>query len=390
MSRFRLLRRDPDIVLGLRMASSHLRHDRRKTLLATAGVAFPVVLVLLQLGLLEAVRHTATLVYDALHFDIAVVSSDYRYLVRPGAIPRAVLQQALAESEVVDATPFFVATQFWLNRRDGVRRQLLVMGVDPGTSPFNSDALRLQMGSLRRGNTVLVDELTRPEFGPIFEGLRTELGGSAVEVAGLYRMGTGFAAYGGVVTSASAFFRIVRGSSEDRVNIGLLQIEPLSDAAAVAARLQEQLPPSVRVMTRSDLLVAERDYWDDNTSIGVIFGWGVLVALIVSAVIFYQLLSVDISNHLGQYATMKAIGVSSRGLRAIILWQAALLCVVGFAAGLAASIGVYRLTAVATRLPLAMTAGRAGMVLVFVLGISMVAGLLALSRLERADPADLF
>jgi putative ABC transport system permease protein len=383
--------RRTEFPFGLLMALRHLRHDRRRTVLAVAGVAFPTVLVLFQLGLLGAVRATATQVYDALEFDIALVSHDYRYLVRPGNIPRAALRQALALDGVESATPIFLGTQFWLNRETGSRRQLLVIGVDPRDVPFREPSLRQKAATLGASDRVLVDQLTRPEFGELSSGLRTELGPVTVRIADHYRMGTGFAAYGGVVTGDELFLRIRPDASSARPSIGLVRLVPSAAAESVADALEARLPPSVMVLTRSELMDAERQYWDENTSVGVIIGWGVIVALMVSGVVFYQILSLDVTNQLTKYATLGAMGFPVRDLQAVVLWQAILLCLAGFAPGVVLTLGLYRVTAAVTRLPLAMGGpGRPLAVFAFLLILSLGAAWLALGRLARADPADLF
>ena len=56
------------------LALLNLLHDKTRTLVAIAGVAFAVVLVLMQLGFLNSVRLTATEVYDQLNFDVVLVS----------------------------------------------------------------------------------------------------------------------------------------------------------------------------------------------------------------------------------------------------------------------------------------------------------------------------
>lgn len=70
------------------LARLNLLHDRTRTLVAVAGVAFAALLIFVQLGFLGAVRATATLVYDRLAFDVAVVSAEYQDLVRAGTFPR--------------------------------------------------------------------------------------------------------------------------------------------------------------------------------------------------------------------------------------------------------------------------------------------------------------
>ena len=135
---------------------------------------------------------------------------------------------------------------------------------------------------------------------------------------------------------------------------------------------------------------AEEAYWRRNTSFGLIFGLGVLVGLIVGAIIVYQILYSDVSDHLPEYATMKAMGYSDRFVVGIIVQESVLLAALAFVPSLVLAIGLYAVLANSTSLLIAMTAQRA--VAVFALTLTMAAGSgwLATGKLRRLDPADIF
>ena len=52
------------------LALRNLLHQRIRTLISLAGVAFAVLLIFSQLGFLGAVDRTATLLFDRLDFDL--------------------------------------------------------------------------------------------------------------------------------------------------------------------------------------------------------------------------------------------------------------------------------------------------------------------------------
>jgi len=54
----------------------------------------------------------------------------------------------------------------------------------------------------------------------------------------------------------------------------------------------------------------EREYWETGSPIAYIFGFGVAIGFLVGAVIVYQILYTDVSDHLPEYATLKAMGYS--------------------------------------------------------------------------------
>ena len=84
---------------------------------------------------------------------------------------------------------------------------------------------------------------------------------------------------------------------------------------------------------------------------------GVAVGFVIGIFICYQILYTDITDHLPQLATMKALGYHSRDLVRLVLTQAMLLGVIGFIPALVMTFGLYSIltaiTGIVTKLTLA-------------------------------------
>ena len=73
------------------------------------------------------------------------------------------------------------------------------------------------------------------------------------------------------------------------------------------------------------------------------FGVGSVLGFVVGVVICYQILYMDVMDHLPQFATLKAIGYRDGFLRRVVLQEALILSLAGFLPGLiAASACVFR------------------------------------------------
>jgi putative ABC transport system permease protein len=107
-------------------------------------------------------------------------------------------------------------------------------------------------------------------------------------------------------------------------------------------------------------------------------------------VIVYQILYADVSDHLAEYATLKAMGYGDSYLFGVVFKEALLLSVLGYIPGLAISQGLYVVTAQNTRLPIAMTLERMVMVFIFTIIMCCISGSLAMRRIRSADPAEVF
>ena len=143
-------------------------------------------------------------------------------------------------------------------------------------------------------------------------------------------------------------------------------------------------------LTHSQIDAAERDFWSSNTPIGFIFALGVFLGLVVGIIVVYQILYTDVTDHLQEYATLKAIGYKDSFLFTVIMYESAILSVFGYVPGFFIALLVYRVARNATFLPLGMTAERGVVVYLLTLGMCVLSGALALRRLRKADPAEIF
>jgi len=364
----------------------NVTHRRVRSFVALSGVAFSVLLVFLQLGFYFAVLASSTAVYRALDGDIFLVSPLYVYLGRTGTIPRQRLYQAEGFAGVRDVTPFYADIEVWRNPETRLRHQMLVMGIDP-----EKHLLKLPADTklLLKDDQVLIDSLTRSQFGPLDVGVTSEIADTQVRIAGQYRIGPGFATDGAVIMSDDSFVRIFRRRGIEDISVGVIRIMRGADANAIAGELRRVLPLDTRVYTRAEMIAREQDYWARQTSIGPVFASGALLALVIGIVIVYQVMVTDIANRLPEYATLKALGYDSRHLRWIIFQEVSAFAVAGFIFGLIFSAGLYKVVFIETALPMAMNGFLVIAVSVATLAMCWIAGLLATRKLRLADPADL-
>jgi len=249
---------------------------------------------------------------------------------------------------------------------------------------------------LTRPDTIGFDVRSRPEFGDIAAILKREgsfygqIGNREVQVVGAVQLGASFGADGNAVLSEVNFRRIIKERLASNTDLVALRLKPGSDITAVKARLTALLPQDVVVITYSELVAWERSYWENATPIGFIFAFGSLMGLIVGMVIVYQILFSDISSHLKEYATLKAIGYPNGHLRRVILSAAMILAILGFIPGVVSCFGLYDVVSKATFLPIYMELERAALVFGLIFSMCAIAGLLAMRKLSDANPADMF
>ena len=367
-----------------------LTHDKGRTALAVAGVFLAIVLVFVQLGFFIAVPRGGMLLYDRTRFDLLVASTAYEYQVQPGAFPLSQLDRAKTAPEVALAAPLYFGSAKWRSGEDGKAPDVFVIGLDPQDPIFDSEDIHRQLSLLNRPDTILVDSATRPMFGPLTAGRVVEIESDKLMIGGDYVLGTGFMGLGVILISAKNFARLFPFRNLDQVNLGLIQLKPRVDPDRAAASLRNLLGGDIRVFTRPELEAHETAYWTTRTSVGLLFGSGLIISFIVGVMVVYQILATLVGRQLPQFATLKAVGYGDRFLVGTVITMALLIVLTSFFPALAVAVGVYAVIRDETLLPVEMSGARIAAVFAATLAMAAASALLSMSSLRRADPADLF
>jgi putative ABC transport system permease protein len=373
-----------------------LTHNRGRLAAALAGVAFADILVFMQLGFLGALVGSIRIPYDQMNADLLVVSSDMNTLADASPVPRQRMYAALSDPAVTDATAIFYGRIDW-KQPDGTIRSLDVFGVDPAANAFRTPAIVDAAPLLQAGDVAVIDRRTRnaPKemFAAIEAGdLRTiEVKSRTLTLAGTFSLGGGFSADGYMIVSDQTFLRLFPQRSAGAPNFILVRVAPGTDVGAAAARLGAALPASDTVVRTIDQAVAkDQAFQTTQKPVGAVFGFGIVIGILVGIIIVYQVLSTDVADHIREYATFKAMGFRQRFFLGVVFEEALILAVLGFLPGLALSMAFYAIVAAFTGLPVAMTSERLALVLAGTIAMCVLSGAIATRRLARADPADLF
>ena len=373
-----------------------LKNQKLRFAVALLGVAFAAILILMQLGFREAMFGSAVRYHELLRYDIALVSPDMAFIVQPHSFSNRRLYQARGVAGVASVSPVYFGIGDWENPVSHTTRAIFVVGLDPDDDSLALPDVERQAHLIRIQDQVLFDEASRPEYGPIVEALR---GGQSVEVevnhrriavAGTFLFGTSFGIDGSVLTSETNFLRLFPSRQRGLIELGLVRVEKGAAPEQVRDAIRAALPLDVEVLTRAEFIARERHYWDSSTPIGYVFAFGVVVGLVVGGIIVYQILFADVNDHLAEYATLKAMGYSDLYLSGVVIQQAVILALLGFAPGVLLCLLLYRVSSDATRLPLEMTWGRVLGVLSLTVLMCSVSAVLALRKVRSADPADVF
>ncbi|MBH8552321.1 FtsX-like permease family protein [Nostocaceae cyanobacterium CENA357] len=385
----KLFRRTP-------LAWRQLMKEKTRLVVAIAGITFADMLMFIQLGFESALFDAAAKPHRNLQADLVLINPQFQTLSSVKSFSRERLYQVLGYEGIQSVNSVYIGTGQWRNPETRLERAILVWGVDPAQPVFKSPEIKQNQDQLKQLYQVMFDQVGRPEYGAVGDIFKktgnfgTELNSIAIDVKALFTDGASFTADGNVIASDSTFLQLFPEHQRDRIEVGLITLKPDAVLETVRSQLADGLPQDVRVLTPEEFAQIEKKYWESSTAIGFIFGLGTTVGFIVGIVIVYQILYSDVSEHLPEYATLKAMGYSDRYLLGILLQEALFLAILGFLPGFMLSVGLYQVAYTATMLPVFMKLERAITVCILTVIMCTFSGAIAMRKLRSADPADVF
>jgi putative ABC transport system permease protein len=371
--------------MSVSIARKTLVHEWRRFLPAIVAVGFSGVLMIVQGALLLGIIGS-----NALY----VTQSTAQYWVGfPGTqsvdlgrlISAGIATSLYMEPNISHVERFLLGSGDWRGARGG-GTSINIVGIDArprsiGLSTVVPPAMR---NLLQQPGTALVDATDRHKLA-VDVGDTAEVNGRRIHIVGLIE---GLRGLGGVnvVTSIETARTLdnALGATDD-VTYFLYTVTKFGPAEAIRERLNNPAGiPRFHVWSAPELAGMSIRYWLLESGAGIAF----IFAMLVGALVTSQTLMAAVAGSIPQYATLRALGVSFKGLRAIVIEQAAWVGVLGLVVGAVFSTAaalIARIYSVPFELRTSIVLAASTVVLT----VAFAAGLFALRRLQHADPATL-
>lgn len=372
------------------LAWRNVTHKKPAMAISAGAVSFAVLIMFMELGFLKGLYDSQTALARHLRADLVMISATQHTLTADETFPLTRLEAALGFPGVKNVAPVYLEDMSLRNPSTGVEQNLRVIAFDLNKPVFDHPDIERQVDRLSLPRTLLYDSASRSLLGPVREGSEVELGRRKVAITGTFKLGADYFYDGNAVTSADTLFSLLRDSSPQSVSLGVIQLDDEADQAAVLASLRRALRGDVEILSRAEIISREESYWRKSTAAGSVFTLGVVVGFIIGVIITYQILYTDISDHLPQLATMKAIGYNNRDVLAIVLKQGVMIGIMGFIPAVVLTFALYAGLTTITSIQTVLTLPRIGLVFGLTMIMCLASGLLAARRALSADPADLF
>jgi putative ABC transport system permease protein len=384
------------------LAWRNLTHDRRRLAVAICGIGFAVVLMFMQTGFKNALFDSTVKVLDDLNADLVLIAKARYALPANQAFNISRILQARACEGVRAAYPLYIERSRAVWKQPGGRGYpIRVLACDPADPVLLIPEIRLHADALREQGTVLIDAKNKSCYGPPDSHEPWDrwhdvtLAARAIHLVGTFRLGTDFANDANLFMSSANFAKFFASRSPggdplELVDLGVVQVEDGADPQEVKRRLADRLPKDVEVYTKAEIIERERNFWNKSTPVGYIFLLGTVIGFVVGVIICYQIIQSDVADHMGEFATLKAMGYRNRYFVGFVLLESVFLSIFSFLPGLLVSYGLYEALAYSTGLLMMMTVPRAAQVFFLTLAMCVVSGCLAMRKVTAADPAELF
>jgi putative ABC transport system permease protein len=389
------------------IARKTLFHDLVPFLVAQAGVVFSVSLMSIQVGLYYGFTRSTSVIVDRSTADLWVVSSELQHLDLTLPIPYKRLSEAQRVPGVDRAEAFIFQEVVWQHSKQPIA-PVTIVGFEQPSQLFQIQPIAQgRLSDLQQAHTAFLNEsdVSFLSVGQI--GDTAKLGPLEVKLAGLTKGIRSMVSSPFLFTSlenGSEFINVANGATRESLSArkSPQKLAPDSNVTAILirakpgqslSRLKQALVsalPSVQVYTKTELSQKTRNYWLENTGVTFILGMGAVVAVIVGMAIVSQILYTSVIRHLGEFATLKAMGASNRFLYRIILEQALWMGLLGYIPGIGICMALGAWTLQTQALLILITPASA--IGIFGITLIMCAGsaVIAIQKVVALDPALVF
>jgi len=360
--------------------------DRGKLVTSLVGVAFSVVLINVQGGLLLGLIKKASLLADFGQADIWVGHKHMHNVDIGTFIPERWLSRVRSVAGVERADPYIVMFA-QAAMPDGRFENVIVVGSETGSLLGN--AWSMAEGDARAVHYpegILVDVSDAPKLGHCKVGDRLEINGNRAMVVGLTRGIVGFTTNPYVFTTLDrARSRFTTGIPAEQCSYFLVKAKPGADIRALCARIRQRVP-EVDVYDKHTYSQMCMEFWLTRTGIGISFGLAAFLGLLVGLAVVAQTLYASVTERLKEFATLKAMGAADGCIGRFLVAQALAIAVIGAVLGMGCAWFLGHALS-SPRAPVELTTGAALRSIVLIVAVCVAAAWLPYWRIRRLDPA---
>jgi putative ABC transport system permease protein len=375
--------------LTLLIAWRNLVHDRVRFSVTLIGIAFSTILMGLELGMLLNFMHTTSTIVDHAGADLWIAAHGVRTVDLATPLEERRRFQALAVDGVAVAESYFLQFGVW-KRGDGVHETVIIVGVDPHAEmglPWAMQPGRSVHDALSSPDGVVIDRIYAKKLGIDAVDQVVEINDHRARVTG-FTDGIRTFTQSPYVFTSLRHARLLANRVDKDITYVLVRLAPGQSPDAVAGALAARMP-DVDVLTPGDFSRKSQSYWLFTTGAGTTLISSSILALMVGIVIVAQTLYASTMDRLPEYATIRAMGGPRSYLYKIVIKQAVIGGLMGYAVGISiVALLAYlaRNSSSSPQLPIWLASSIAIITVLMCVGASLV----SLTKITSIDPVKVF
>ena len=369
------------------LAERNLFHDRVRLAVTLTGVVFAVVLIVVQLGLYVGFSQATTALVDHSRADLWVVAKNVPYIEQGIPFSDRKVYTVRATPGVAEAQNYIVRFSRW-KRADGQEEAIQVVGVNPESTMGQAwDIVAGRREDLRVDDSVIVDRIYFSKLGVKGVGDTAEILGRRTRVVGLTQGIRSFTTSAYVFTNYrnALDYANLRG---DQTMFILVKAQPGVNVEDLRRRLQARLD-GVDVVTRQQFSDMTRHYWMFTTGAGMAVLMAAVLGLLVGGVVVAQTIYSSTMDHIREFGTLKAMGATNGYIYRVIMKQAVIAALIGYALGISLSMLVVHESGKGganIQLPWQLGVGMLGVTVTMCIAAAFV----SINKVTKIDPAMVF
>jgi putative ABC transport system permease protein len=369
------------------LAIKNLFHDKVRLVVTLTGIVFALVLIVVQFGLFLGFLETSANVIDRSGVDLWITAPGLPHANGGTPMPEKRRYRALATPGVQLAEPYALVFCNW-KLPSGATEAVQVVGFDV-TSGMGGpwEIVQGSINDLRAEDTVMIDEHYAKKLGVVGLHQVFEINGRRAKVVGFTRGIRSFTTAPYIYTSFKNSQNYVPLAADQTIFL-TIRLQPGADPHFVKSMLEKNVS-GVDVYTNEELTAKTRNYWVFGTGAGITTLMGAVLGLLVGVVVVAQTIYSATVDHIREFGTLKAMGASNSYIYNVIIQQALLAAVMGFAIAITVSSGVVsgsRSGDALILLPPQMVAATLGLAVLMCVGASI----LSIRKATTIDPAMVF
>lgn len=372
----------------LRIAYKLLANDRAKFTALIVGITFAVFLMVQMTSMFAGVLNRSSATVYNIGASVWVMDPAVQTVANSIPMPDTVLDEVRSMPGVKFAVPIYSGGGL-VKMANGTYQSVTIMGLDDTTLFGRPAMIEGQISDIFGENGfIAVKDSEYAKLGSPRVGAELEINDHRARIVGLAKVATN--GLFGVPSLYTTYSRALQYLPNARFTISYILVEPTNEADIPAIRDRVRAI-GYTALTREDFVSQISDFYKYKTGIGTNLMMMTAISFIVGLSISGQTFYTFILENLEKFGALKAIGMKSRELIVMILFQAGFVSLTGY--GLGVGLCAMMIWIARARLPdYASTITYGNLLLAFgmVVVIAGISSYFGVRRVLRIEPFDIF